>query len=339
MPIVDNAVYADGVRVDEPTTIDDTFECLSARTDGMAWIGLYRPTHAEIASVESEFQLHALAVEDTIKAHQRPKLERYGDQLFVVLRPARYVEASEQVEFGEVHLFVGRNIVVTVRHAEAPDIARVRSRLEAHPELLRLGPEAVLYAVLDEVVDDYAPVLAGLENDIDEIEDQVFDGDPNVSRRIYELSREVIAFQRASAPLVGMLDALADGFVKYDVDAELQHYLRDVRDHAVRVAERVDGFRSSLQEILTVNATLVAQRQNEETQRLSEASIQQNEEVKKISAWAAILFAPTLVGTIYGMNFRFMPELKWQLGYPFALTLMVGMSTTLFFVFRRRGWL
>jgi magnesium transporter len=196
-----------------------------------------------------------------------------------------------------------------------------------------------LYAILDQVVDDYAPVVAGLEHDIDEIEIEVFGGDPAVSRRIYELSREVIAFQRVVKPLTGMLDALAAGFVKYGVDTELQRYLRDVSDHVVAIVERVEGFRQLLANILAVNAALVAQRQNEEMKALSEASLAQNEEVKKISAWAAILFAPTLIGTVYGMNFENMPELSWRYGYPFALALMALVSTTLYFVFAKKRWL
>jgi magnesium transporter len=211
--------------------------------------------------------------------------------------------------------------------------------MEADPELLARGPEAVLYAILDAVVDGYAPVVAGLQNDIDEIETQVFQGDPNASRRIYELSREVIEFQRATRPLVSMLDALSAGFDKYGIDEELRRYLRDVADHATTVVERVDGFRQNLQDILTVNATLVGQAQNEETRLLTQASYAQNEEVKKISAWAAILFAPTLIGTIYGMNFVNMPELHWTLGYPYALALMAGVCLTLYAIFRRRGWL
>jgi magnesium transporter len=229
--------------------------------------------------------------------------------------------------------------VVTIRHAEAPDLHRVRDRLERTPALLQLGPEAVLYAILDQVVDDYAPVVAGLQNDIDEIEDQLFHGDPAVSRRIYELSREVIEFQRATSPLLVMLTALESGFEKYHVDLELQRLLRDVHDHATRVVEHADSFRSLLDNALTVQATLVAQRQNEEMRSLTETSLAQNEEVKKISAWAAILFAPTLVGTIYGMNFRHMPELRWLYGYPLALTLMLVTSVTLYLLFKRRGWL
>jgi len=338
MALVDNAVYVDGRRTADPRSLDETYELLRQRR-GMAWIGLYRPDADEIRSVAREFDLHPLAVEDAITAHQRAKLERYGTTLFTVLRPARYLDDTERVEFGEVHVFTGEGFVVTVRHAEAPDLGRVRDRLERAPELLRLGPEAVLYAILDQVVDEYAPVVAGLENDIDEIEDQLFKGDPAVSRRVYELSREVIEFQRATRPLLGMLHSLEAGFVKYNVDVELRRNLRDVQDHAIRIVERADSFRALLQNALTVQATLVGQQQNDEMRSLTETSLVQNEEVKKISAWAAILFAPTLVGTVYGMNFDRMPELHWPLGYPLALGLMVVTSVTLYLVFKRRSWL
>ena len=338
MAVVDNAVYVQGRRQAEPASLEMTYEMLRAE-QGMGWIGLYRPDPSEVRSVAAEFTIHDLAVEDTISAHQRPKLERYGDVLFTVLRPARYIEADERVEFGELHVFTGKDFIVTVRHAESPNLGRVRRRMEADPELLRLGPEAVLYAILDEAVDEYLPVVAGLENDIDEIEDQVFAGDPEVSRRIYELSREVIEFHRATKPLLKIVTDLSSGFDKYDVDEELRRSLRDVQDHIIRIVERVEGFRALLQNILTVNATLVGQRQNEETQRLTETSLQQNEEVKKISSWAAILFAPTLVGTIYGMNFEHMPELRWEYGYPMAIALMVLMGVALYLVFKRRGWL
>ena len=226
-----------------------------------------------------------------------------------------------------------------MRHAESPDLMKVRRRLEASPRLLERGPEAVLYAILDEVVDEYEPVVVGLENDIDEIEDQVFEGDPEVSRRIYALFSEVVEFQRATRPLMAILGALRDGWDKYQIDEELRRYLRDVEDHTIRIVDRVDGFRVLLQNILTVNATLVGQRQNDETQRLTQASLSQNEELKRISSWAAILFAPTLVGTIYGMNFDHMPELHWTFGYPLALFLMALVCAVLYFVFRRRGWL
>jgi magnesium transporter len=338
MMIVDNAIYVDGLRTVEPGSLRETYEAIRDQR-GLAWIGLYRPTEEEFASVAEEFGLHELAVEDAIQAHQRPKLERYGETLFVVLRTARYLDAPEEVEFGEIHVFVGEDFVITVRHGEAPALVEVRQRLEADPELLRRGPEAILYAIMDRVVDGYAPVVRGLENDIDEIETEVFSGNPGVSRRIYELSREVIEFQRATKPLTGILANLIAGFEKYGIDPELQRYLRDVQDHVLQVVEQVDGFRELLQSILSVNLTLVSLAQNEEVKNLTEASIDQNEEVKKISAWAAILFAPTLVGTVYGMNFHNMPELQWTFGYPLALSLMALVSLALYLIFKRRGWL
>lgn len=337
--MVDSAIYTGGRRATSPSSLAETYAALHDSSDSMAWIGLYRPDQRELMSLASEFDLHELAVEDAITAHQRPKLERYGDTLFVVLKAARYVDETEEVEFGEVHVFVGPDFVVTVRHAEAPDLAAVRRRVEADPELLALGTEAVLYAIMDKVVDGYEPVVCGLENDIDEIETEVFLGDPTVSRRIYELSREVIEFQRATHPLQDILAALAAGFDKYGVDEELQRSLRDVADHVTQVVERVDGFRELLRDILTVNATLVAQKQNEEMKSLALASHEQNTEVKKISAWAAILFAPTLIGTVYGMNFDEMPELDWRFGYPFALLLMAMVCFSLYVVFKRRDWL
>src|SRR5918994_2964006 len=321
--IVDNAIYVDGRRTAEPSSLHDTHEAVR-RQGGLAWIGLHAPTEEEFSSVAGEFGLHPLAVEDAVKAHQRPKLERYDGTLFVVLRPARYLDETETVKFGGVHLFVGEDFVVTVRHGEASELGKVRHRLEGDSELLRVGPQAILYAVMDRVVDDYGPVVEGLENDIEEIETEVFGGTPSVSRRIYELSREVIEFQRATEPLGGVLgEMMRDDTI--DVDPEVRRHLRDVRDHVLQVTERLAGFRELLQSILSVNLTL--------------ASLAQNEQVKKISAWAAILFAPTLIGTIYGMNFTFMPELDWPLGYPFAVVLMAFTSLMLYLVFKRRGWL
>ena len=305
----------------------------------MAWIGLYRPTDAQMLQVAEEFGLHEVALEDAIVAHQRPKLERYDETLFVVLRAATYLDEVEEVEFGEIHVFMGPDFVITVRHSETPDLGAVRTRMESNPELLGLGPEAVLYAIVDSVVDGYAPVVAGLQKDIDEIEIQVFRGEPGVSRRIYELSREVIEFQRSVHPLLGMLEGLQAGFEQYGTDEELRRYLRDVHDHAIIVAERVDGFRQDLTDILTVNATLVNQAQNEEIKALTVSTYNQNEQVKRISAWAAILFAPTLIGTIYGQNFANLPGAGESWGFALSLVLMLGVSLLLWVIFRRRGWL
>ena len=339
MTVAANVVYVDGRRSETPHTLDETYTALGRHSDALAWIGLVQPDESEVDSVATEFGFHHLAVEDAVKAHQRPKIERYGDVLFTVLRTARYDDAAEAVVFDELHVFTGHRVVVTVRHGAAPDLPAVRRRLEDQPALLRRGPEAVLYAILDQVVDEYAPVVEGLQDDIDEIEDQLFAGDPAVSRRIYALFREVLGMQRATDPLLGMIAALTAGATKYAVDDELQRYLRDVHDHVQRLVEQVGAFRELLQNALAVNATVVAQRQNEEMEAMSRASLTQNEEVKKISGWAAILFAPTLVGTVYGMNFAYMPELDERWGYPVALGLMLTTSIVLFVVFRARRWL
>jgi magnesium transporter len=344
MSVVDNAIYVDGRRSADPSSLDHTFAELRDCAEGehrFCWIGLLRPSPDEIKAVAEEFGLHNLAVEDTIKAHQRPKLERYGDVQFVVLRPARYVDPVEVIEIGELHLFLGPDFVITVRHAEEPDLKVVRHRLEKEPELLANGPFAVLYAIMDKIVDDYGPVLDGLQDDIDEIEVQVFQGERGVSKRIYQLTREVIEFQRAVEPLGEIFVELRYRLKERagTADLELRRALRDVADHATRGMDRVDGYRQLLNNILTVNAALVAQRQNDEMTRLSEAGFEQNEQVKRISSWAAILFAPTLVASIYGMNFDHMPELHWTLGYPFAVALMVVLGLILYTIFKRRGWL
>jgi magnesium transporter len=323
--IIDNAVYVDGRRTDNPASLEDTFETLRARR-GVAWIDMDRPTPAEIRQVAAEFELHHLAVEDAISAHQRAKLERYDDVCFVVLHTARYRDDTEQIVLGELHLFAGPDFVVTIRHDDVPVLAGARRRLEEDADLLRRGPMAIVYAVLDAVVDGYAPVVQGLQQDID------------VTRRIYELLREVIRFRRAAHSLVDMLRAL-DGGPEAPADVELQRGLRDVHDHTLRHAAAVDAFRTLLDSALTVHATLVTQDENEQMRRLSETSVALGEQTKQISAWAAILFAPTLVAGIYGMNFDHMPELHWLWGYPFALALMLGLAGALYAVFRRSGWL
>ena len=325
--IVACAVYKDGERIAEPEHFDELYE--ASRDQGaIVWLGLHEPTNEEIAVIAREFEIHELALEDAIHAHQRPKLERYGDVLFLVLRPARYVDDTETVEFGEIHVFAGPTFVVTIRHGEASELGRVRRALESRPQLLRAGPMAIVHAVADRVVDDYAPVLIGLENDIDEVESEVFGGTPTASRRAYELIREVIELRRATQPLPDTLARLVDEAPT----TEERRYLRDVHDHSLRVREQVEAFHELLRNILSINLTL-------ETKALSEAGNRQNEEVKRISSWAAILFAPTLVGTVYGMNFEHMPELDWRLGYPMALGMMLAVSVGLYVLFRRRGWI
>ena len=321
--IVDSAVYVDGKRVVVPDSLEGIYETYREK-DGFAWIGLYDPTRDEFDSVAGEFGLHPLAVRDALRAHQRPKIERYGETLFVVIKAARYVEEEEVVEFGEGHAFVGPDFVVTVRYGETNQLEEVRRSLEGRPDLLRKGPYAVLYAIMDRIVDDYVPVVDGLANDIDEIEVEVFENKPDVSKRIYELSREVIRFHQATQPLAGTLESLTQEETS-DIDREVRGYLRDVQDRVLRVTDQAQGFRELLQNILSVNLTL--------------ASVNQNDQVKKISAWAAILIVPTLITGIYGMNFDSMPELHWTYGYPLALLLMLTISLILYWGFKRRGWL
>ena len=255
---------------------------------------------------------------------------------FLVLRPARYVDAEESVEFGEVEVFVGGDFVIAIRHAEAPNLALVRHRLESTPALLARGPLAVLYAILDRIVDDYEPVVAGLENDIDEIEGQLFTGDPSVTKRIYDLSGEVMEFLRALRPLNGMIATLRqdleDSYGDDPEKLELRRSFRDIQDHVILTVEKIEEFRQTLQNALSVHATLVAQRQNE-------TSLAQSEQTKRISSWAAILFAPSLITGIYGMNFVYMPELASPWGYPIALLAMVVFAFALYRVFKARNWL
>ena len=248
----------------------------------------------------------------------------------MVLRTARYLEEEERVEFGEIHIFLGRGYIVTVRHGEASSLEGVRKELEGNSGFLSKGTGAVLWAVVDRVVDGYDPVIDGLENDVDEIEEQVFGGDADVSRRIYELSREVLEFRRAAQPLAKVLERLSGE--SYGVDREVLRRMRGVNDHVLRVTERVDGFRELLSNILSVNLTIVSVQQNAAMQR-------QNVQVQKISAWAAILAVPTLISGVYGMNFRYMPELNSILGYPYALALMASISGLLYLGFKRAGWL
>ncbi len=322
--IVDRAIYRDGLRTDGDHDLAALAEAGRTGT-AVAWIGLYRPSAEEFASVATEFDLHELAVEDAIKAHQRPKLEVYDDSLFIVLRPATYVDASETVEFGEIMLFVGERFVVTVRHGEMSPLGGARRRLEEAPDLLACGSGAVLHAVVDQVVDDYAPVLRGLEVDIQQVEEEIFsEGEHNPARRIYKLKREVLEFQRAVGGLVEPMELFARGRVRL-VHDELREYFRDVGDHVIRINEQVENFRDLLTSVLEANLTQV--------------SVRQNEDMRKISAWVAIAAVPTMLAGVYGMNFEYMPELDWRFGYPMALLLMAVICVSLWRAFRRSGWL
>ncbi|HET6748969.1 MAG TPA: magnesium/cobalt transporter CorA [Actinomycetes bacterium] len=329
--IIDCAVYQEGRRRPGELALADAFEA-TEDDNTFVWIGLYEPDEREFDSVAREFNLHELAVEDAIKAHQRPKLEVYEDTLFVVLKTARYLEADETVEFGEIMLFIGPQFVVAVRHKPASELRGVRKEIESRPDLLRFGPGAVLYAILDRVVDDYLPVIEGLDQDIKEVEKQVFsEGGHNPAERIYMLKREVIEFHQSTAPLAEPLDRLVRGQVPL-LHQEMPEYFRDVQDHLIRVVDQVNGFRDLLTSVLQANLTQVALRQNE-------VGMRQNADMRKISAWVAIVAVPTMLAGIYGMNFDHMPELRWVFGYPLALLAMALACAALYRAFKRNGWL
>jgi magnesium transporter len=334
--IVDCAHYKDGVRQNkEPMPLEKAAECARARdpeTGEFVWIGLHEPepgphraTVEELEEVSKLFGLHELAVEDAEQAHQRPKIEDYEDAYFIVLRTAHYHEDTEEVHFGEIHIFIGPGYVISVRHGVGSELASARQRLEARPDLLKLGPSSALWAILDKVVDDYAPVVDGIEDDIEEVETDVFDDEkPAPTQRIYHLKREVIEFHRAVWPLLGPLEALEHGaFAR--VPEELRRFFRDVADHARRVDEMVNSQRELLTSVLEANLALV--------------SVTQNEVVKKISAVAGIIAVPTFIASNYGMNFEDMPELSSPIGYPMALAAMALCVVGLSIFFRRINWL
>jgi magnesium transporter len=322
--IVDCAVYEDGCRRAGDVALRDAFEA-GRDEDTFVWIGLHEPTSDEFESVRLEFGLHELAVEDAIKAHQRPKLEIYDDTLLMVLKPARYYDETDDIELGEILLFVGDGFVVSVRHGEATALAQVRRAVEDSPDRLRRGPEAVLHAIVDRVVDEYVPVARSLEEDIEEVEAEVFSpGRTNSAERIFKLKREILEFSRATGPLAEALDGLCEDTVPH-IDSSMSSYFRDVRDHLARVVEQTEGNRELLTSVLTAN--------------LSQIGVRQNEDMRKISAWVAIVAVPTMIAGIYGMNFDFMPELRWTFGYPLVVGIMATICVTLYVRFRRSGWL
>jgi magnesium transporter len=322
--IVDCAVYREGRRVPGDFTPEGAFKA-SRCEDTFVWIGLHEPTQEEFEAVRVEFGLHELAIEDAVKAHQRPKLEKYGDSLLIVLKTARYVDKDEVVQTGEILLFLGEGFIVAVRHGEASGLKEVRRNLEHKPEFLAHGPSAVLYGIVDRVVDDYLPVVAGLEDDIDQVEAEVFSSNrTNPVERIYYLKREVLEFRRATAPLLVPLNQLAVQPIAV-VRQEVREYFRDVYDHLLRVNEQVEAFRDLLTSILEAN--------------LTQMNIRQNEDMRRISAWVAIAVVPTMIAGIYGMNFDHMPELRSPLGYPLVLLGMLVICTGMYVFFRKRDWL
>ncbi|WP_343070923.1 magnesium/cobalt transporter CorA [Streptomyces bathyalis] len=327
--IVDCAIYRDGRRMERPSDYSDALD--EARATGDAaflWIGLHEPTEAEFNLVTSEFGLHPLAVEDALHAHQRPKLEVYADSLFLVLKPVSYDQDTATLSAGELMLFVGDSFVVTVRHGEANPLGAVRERLELEPEVLKHGPTAVMYAISDAIVDQYMEVAADLHVSLDGLEEDVFSPEAQAARdtagRIYNFKRQVLGFRRATGPLSEPLERLMRPGLPF-VHEEASPFFRDVSDHLTRVNEQVDGLDRLLSDILNAN--------------LAQMSVRQNDNMRKISAWAAMFAVPTAIAGIYGMNFEHMPELHWVWAYPAVLAVIVTACLLLFRVFKRRGWL
>jgi magnesium transporter len=330
--IGDCAVYGPGGRRPGRLPLDAAAKAAHA-SDGFVWIGLQQPTAEEFEEIAGEFQLPALAVEDAVCAHQRPKLEVYGDVVFAVLKPVRYVDHNEVVDVSEVAVFLGAHFVVTVRHGISSVLAEVRKELDrAGPELLSYGPAGVLYRAADRIVDEYENAIAQISEDVEEIEVQVFSGDDaEHAQRIYKLKREVLEFRRAVAPLSLPLQHLADGAIA-GIAPAVTPYFRDVHDHLLRATDALDGQDRMLTDVLNADLASVTARQ-------SRTAVRQNEDMRKISAWAAIALVPTAIAGIYGMNFDNMPELKWKYGYFLILGVIFTICIGLHRLFHRNGWL
>ncbi|MFE2260461.1 magnesium and cobalt transport protein CorA [Streptomyces griseosporeus] len=335
--VVDCAVYRDGARIECAGPVSPQQAMREVRRDGgFVWIGLHEPTEAEFAGIAAEFGLHPLAVEDAVQAHQRPKLERYDDSLFTVFKTVHYVDhdeltaSSEVVETGEVMCFTGRDFFITVRHGGQGSLRALRHRLQDDPELLAKGPSAVLHAIADHVVDGYIAVADALQDDIDEVETEVFSpgrkGTPRGTDagRIYQLKREILEFKRAVSPLLRPMQLLSERPMRL-IDPDIQKYFRDVADHVARVQEQVIGFDELLNSILQAN--------------LAQASVAQNEDMRKITSWAAIIAVPTMVCGVYGMNFDYMPETHWKFGYPVIMAITGVICLGIHRTLKRNGWL
>jgi magnesium transporter len=321
--IVNCAAYSGGRRVAD-VDLNDIHEILKDNNQ-FVWIGLYEPSEELLERVQDEFGLHDLAVEDAHRAHQRPKIELYGDSLFIVLRTV-HMEADCDIKFGETHFFVGPNFIVVVRHGSSVAYTDVRHRCETMPELLDKGQGFVLYAIMDFIVDMYFPVVQELENALEAIEDKVFKENPSreTTEQIYQLKKELLDVKRAVSPLIDICNRLMRFDIKF-ISPETQPYFRDIYDHALRINEMVDNTRELLNTALDANFSLI--------------SISQNDTSRKFAGWAAIIAVPTMVAGFYGMNFRFMPELEWTYGYPLVVLFTVCVCVILFYFFRRSGWL
>jgi magnesium transporter len=322
--VVNSVAYAGGLRIGE-VAIPDISEVLK-QPGRFVWIGLHEPDAEALSEVQKEFSLHDLAVEDAARAHQRPKLERYGDSIFVVLRTAHLDSATGEIDYGETHLFVGPNYIVSVRHGGSLPYVEVRSRCEANPDLLAKGPGFVLYSLMDFIVDQYFPLVGAFEDKLAALEDNIFKQTltRETTERIYQLKRDLLEVKRAVAPLVDMCNRLMRADVTV-IPEDARVYFRDVYDHAIRINEMVDTLRELLTTALEANLSLI--------------SVSQNEDMKRLAGWAAIIAVPTMIAGIYGMNFKFMPELDWFLGYPLTMTVMVGACAFLYYRFKRSGWL
>ncbi|MGW7302255.1 magnesium and cobalt transport protein CorA [Streptomyces sp. NPDC054829] len=330
--VVNCVSYREGVRVPASGDVVETVERVRKHGDGFVWLGLHEPTAEEFADIAELFELHPLAVEDAIEAHQRPKLERYDETLFAVFKTVCYVEheeltsTSEVVSTGEIMVFTGTDFVITVRHGRHGSLGPLREELESRPEQLAQGPAAVLHAIADHVVDDYLSVADSVHEDVDQVETAVFaeDGARVDPGRIYQLKRELLELKRAVAPLTRPLEELATRPIRV-VDPEIQAYFRDVADHLLRVKEQIASFDELLNSILQAH--------------LAQVTVAQNEDMRKITAWAALVAVPTMVCGLYGMNFEHMPELHWKFGYPLVIGVIAVACLSLYRGFRRNGWL
>jgi magnesium transporter len=322
--VVACAAYADGRRVRD-VAIPDISDALK-EAGVFVWVGLHDPSPELLQQIQKEFGLHDLAVEDAQLAHQRPKLEQYGDSIFVVLRPAILASDQERIELGETHLFLGPRYIVSIRHGDTPGYAAVRTRCESTPALLAKGPGFVLYAVMDFIVDHYFPVLDTLGDQLERLEDEIFSEtfDRKTVQRIYDLKRNLVEVKRAVSPLVDVCNRL----VRFDmplIPEDTRPYFRDVYDHAIRINEHVDTLRELLTGALEAHLSLTA--------------VSQNDAMKKLAGWAAIIGVPTMVAGVYGMNFKFMPELEWRYGYPAVVAGLAVVCVYLYYRFKRSGWL